>query len=58
MDETTIHNQTGDSNKFWNLVQTDNSYTVTWGKIGTEGRTNDNFRAESIELEYAPAVDA
>jgi predicted DNA-binding WGR domain protein len=34
-------NQTGDSNKFWNIDQVDNSYTVTWGKIGTEGRTND-----------------
>ena len=34
-------NQTGDSNKFWRIEQTDNSYTVTWGKIGTDGRTND-----------------
>ena len=34
-------NQTGDSNKFWNIIQMDNSYTLTWGKIGTEGRTNE-----------------
>ncbi len=34
-------NQIGDSNKFWSIDQTDNSYTVTWGKIGTEVRTND-----------------
>lgn len=33
-------NQTGDSNKFWSIDQADNSYTVTWGKIGTEGRIN------------------
>lgn len=32
-------NQTGDSNKFWIIEQIDNSYTVTWGKIGTDGRT-------------------
>ncbi|HRJ90255.1 MAG TPA: DUF4240 domain-containing protein [Pyrinomonadaceae bacterium] len=32
-------NQTGDSNKFWTIEQAGNSYTVTWGKIGTEGRT-------------------
>jgi predicted DNA-binding WGR domain protein len=34
-------NQTGDSNKFWSINQADNSYTVTWGKIGTDGRTTD-----------------
>lgn len=34
-------NQTGDSNKFWTIEQTGKSYTVTWGKIGTDGRTND-----------------
>ena len=33
-------NQTGDSNKFWTIEQVLNSYTVQWGKIGTEGRTN------------------
>lgn len=32
-------NQTGDYNKFWTIEQVDNSYTVTWGKIGTQGRT-------------------
>jgi predicted DNA-binding WGR domain protein len=33
-------NQSGDSNKFWTIEQIDNAYTVTWGKIGTDGRTN------------------
>lgn len=33
-------NQTGDSNKFWTIEQTDNAFTVTWGKIGTQGRTS------------------
>lgn len=33
-------NQSGDSNKFWTIEQLENSYTVTWGKIGTEGRSN------------------
>lgn len=34
-------NQSGDSNKFWTIEQIENSYTVTWGKIGTEGRSNE-----------------
>lgn len=34
-------NQSGDSNKFWTIEQNQNSYTVTWGKIGTDGRSND-----------------
>lgn len=33
-------NQTGDSSKFWTIEQMDNYYMVTWGKIGTQGRTN------------------
>jgi len=33
-------NQKGDSNKFWQIEKIDYTYTVTWGKIGTEGRTN------------------
>ena len=33
-------NQKGDSNKFWTIEQKDKSLTATWGKIGTEGRTN------------------
>lgn len=36
----TYINQTGDSNKYWVIEHLENSYTVTWGKIGTEGRTN------------------
>ncbi len=48
-------NQSGDSNKFWTIEQSGNSYTVTWGKIGTEGRANTklfNSNAEcSKELE-------
>ena len=33
-------NQTGDSNKFWTIDSFDNEYTVSWGKIGSEARTN------------------
>ena len=42
-------NQTGDSNKFWTIEQVQNSYTVQWGKIGTEGRTNNKEFADEIE---------
>ena len=35
----TFVNQTDGSNKFWTIEQAGNSYTVMWGKIGTEGRT-------------------
>jgi predicted DNA-binding WGR domain protein len=34
-------NQTGDSNKFWTIEQVDKKYIVQWGKIGTEGRSNE-----------------
>jgi|JI10StandDraft_1071094.scaffolds.fasta_scaffold686181_1 predicted DNA-binding WGR domain protein len=37
----TFINQTGESNKFWQIDQKDNSYIVTWGKIGTEGRSSE-----------------
>lgn len=33
-------NQIGDSNKFWTIEQSDNSYSVSWGKVGTEGRAS------------------
>ncbi|MBE8432032.1 WGR domain-containing protein, partial [Leptospira interrogans serovar Pomona] len=29
--------QDGSSNKFWNIEVTGNSFTVTYGKIGTAG---------------------
>ena len=34
-------NQTGDSNKFWTIEQFHNKYLVQWGKIGTDGRSNE-----------------
>jgi predicted DNA-binding WGR domain protein len=34
-------NQTGDSNKFWIIEQFDNKYLVQWGKLGTDGRSNE-----------------
>lgn len=42
-------NQTGDANKFWTVEQEENSYTVTWGKIGTQGRTNTKTLSDSEE---------
>ena len=42
-------NQTGESNKFWTIEQVQNSYTVQWGKIGTEGRTNSKEFADEDE---------
>ena len=36
----TFINQTGESNKFWTIDQSGNSYSVQWGRIGTAGRTN------------------
>ncbi len=34
-------NQTGNSNKFWTIEQNDNTYSVQWGKLGTDGRSNE-----------------
>lgn len=34
-------NQTGDSNKFWIIEQFDEKYFVQWGKLGTDGRSNE-----------------
>ncbi len=34
-------NQTGDSNKFWTIEQFDEKYSVQWGKLGTDGRSNE-----------------
>ncbi len=34
-------NQTGDSNKFWIIEQFDEKYSVHWGKLGTDGRSNE-----------------
>lgn len=42
-------NQTGDSNKFWTIEQLDKTYSVTWGKIGTEGRTNNKSFIDNDE---------
>jgi predicted DNA-binding WGR domain protein len=41
-------NQTGDSNKFWVIEQFDNTYVVTWGKIGTEGRKTEKSFADNV----------
>ncbi|RYY71191.1 MAG: DUF4240 domain-containing protein [Chitinophagaceae bacterium] len=51
-------NQSGDSNKFWTIEQVENSYTVTWGKIGTEGRSNDKsfFTTEECSKEVEKLV--
>lgn len=35
----TFINQNDNSNKFWTIEQSDKSYLVNWGKIGTKGRT-------------------
>jgi predicted DNA-binding WGR domain protein len=45
----TFINQTGDSNKFWTITQLDNIYTVTWGKIGAEGRVNTKVFSDNNE---------
>ncbi|MEN5231607.1 DUF4240 domain-containing protein [Sphingobacterium faecium] len=42
-------NQTGDSNKFWITEQIDEKYIVKWGKIGTEGRSNEKEFATKEE---------
>ena len=42
-------NQTGDSNKFWTIEQFDNKYIVQWGKLGTEGRSNEKEFATKDE---------
>lgn len=34
-------NQTGNSNKYWTIEQFDNKYLVQWGKLGTDGRSNE-----------------
>lgn len=45
----TFINQTGDSNKFWIIEQFEEKYIVQWGKLGTDGRSN--------EKEF-PTIDA
>jgi len=42
-------NQTGDSNKFWITEQIEEKYIVKWGKIGTEGRSNEKEFATKEE---------
>ena len=42
-------NQTGESNKFWTITQLNNIYTVTWGKIGAEGRVNNREFSDNSE---------
>jgi predicted DNA-binding WGR domain protein len=44
-------NQSGDSNKFWSIVQEENSFTVNWGKIGTEGRISTKQFSDNILCE-------
>lgn len=42
-------NQTEDSNKFWTIEQFDEKYIVQWGKLGTEGRSNEKEFATAVE---------
>ena len=42
-------NQTGESNKFWTIEQFDEKYIVQWGKLGTEGRSNEKEFATKVE---------
>lgn len=45
----TFINQTGDSNKFWMIAQLENTYTVTFGKVGSEGRVNTKAFSDAAE---------
>ena len=44
-------NQAGEANKFWNVEIDDASYTVTFGKIGTQGRQNSKTLADAAYCE-------
>lgn len=40
-------NQEGEANKFWNVETEDATYTVVFGKIGTQGRQNSKNLADA-----------
>ena len=42
-------NQTGDSNKYWTIEHLDKKYIVQWGKLGTDGRSNEKEFATKDE---------
>ena len=44
-------NQEGDANKFWNVEIDDATYTVAFGKIGTQGRQNSKSLADKVACE-------
>lgn len=51
-------NQEGEANKFWNVEIDDATYTVAFGKIGTQGRQNSktSVDAASCETEVAKLI--
>jgi predicted DNA-binding WGR domain protein len=51
-------NQEGQSNKFWSVETDDATYTVTFGKIGVQGRQNSKSLADaaSCEAEIAKLI--
>lgn len=44
-------NQEGESNKFWNIKIDDLTYTVSFGKIGTQGRVSSKDLADAVACE-------
>lgn len=51
-------NQEGEANKFWNVEIDDATYTVAFGKVGTQGRQNSKSLADaaSCEAEVAKLI--
>jgi predicted DNA-binding WGR domain protein len=51
-------NQEGEANKFWNVEIDDATYTVSFGKVGTQGRENSKslIDAASCETEVAKLI--
>ncbi|MGI4867000.1 MAG: DUF4240 domain-containing protein [Janthinobacterium lividum] len=48
-------NQEGEANKFWNVEIDDATYTVSFGKIGTQGRQNGKTVADTATCEVEVA---
>jgi len=44
-------NQEGEANKFWNIKIDDSNYTVSFGKIGTQGRVSSKNLADAVACE-------
>lgn len=49
-------NQEGEANKFWNVEIEDATYTVVFGKIGTQGRQNSKNLADGASCEAEVAI--